>query len=236
MPYEPIAGQPQHATEEETMAVIRALLTEDADDKATHAPKTSSAADEQKTENGQNDGLRAFVSSNRDPNPRRRADDLPHIAEAASETFQPNPAGQAARKGGAMSHIVHRLRAFRPSTRQLALVSLALLVVVRPQWFLISGVLLVACLVGFFLILGSDRIWRGVVAHLARVDSRDPVKGAQLRTRLDRFACRWDGILDRFPDGMVDGLYMPDLQEMQSAEAAHADAMAERLERMVHDG
>ena len=67
------------------------------------------------------------------------------------------------------------------------------------------------------------------------MDARNPVRGVLLREHMDRFACGWDSSLDRFPDGMVDGLYMPDLQAMESAEAAHSYAMAQRLARMAHD-
>ena len=136
---------------------------------------------------------------------------------------------------GAASSVIARLRTFRPTLRHLALASLALLVVLRPHWFVVTGALVVALIVGAFMLFGSDRIWRMVLAHLARVEARNPDRAAVLRTRLDRFACRWDAILDFFPDGMVDGLYMPDLQAMQDGEAAHTEAMAARLERMVHE-
>ncbi len=238
MRYEPIPGQPQHATEEETMAIIRAVLTEDEEPKPTRKAerlarqKSGSVDVDWNTERRPGESLRSFVARSSGTKPRRRADILPKLAEAEPETPQPK---RTAQLGKMVAPLVRRIRSFRPSTRQLALVCLALLVVVRPHWFVISGALVLACVVGLFLLFGSDRIWRGVVSYLRRVDARDPVRGVLLRERMDRFACRWDGVLDRFPDGMVDGLYMPDLQAMESAEAAHTYAMAQRLARMAHD-
>ena len=234
MKYEPIPGQPQHATEEETMAVIRAVLTED------EAPKPTRKAARLARRNGRaSERQTSFGVYGKGTRSRRRADDLPELAEVAPDVPQTKRTLSVAPAIAGLRNMIVRLirsvRAFRPSTRQLALVCLALLVVVRPQWFVISGLTLVACLVGAFVIFGSDRIWRGVTAYLRRVDARNPVRGVLLRERMDRFACGWDSILDRFPDGMVGGLYMPDLQAMESAEAAHSYAMAQRLARMAHD-
>jgi len=242
MPLEPIPGQPQHATEEETMSVIRSVLT--AQDGPTPSRRETRAqqATARAAMSGKNGEKSpgAFVEHTREPNPRRRrADVLPELQEAVEPQVPAKRSMRASRSvslvARAVSFVVDRLRAFRPTPRHLALVSLALLVALRPHWFVVTGVLGVALIVGAFMFLGSDRIWRMVLAHLARVDGRNPARAALLRTRLDRFACRWDAILDFFPDGMVDGLYMPDLQAMQDGEEAHTAAMAARLERMVHE-
>jgi len=39
----------------------------------------------------------------------------------------------------------------------------------------------------------------------------------------------WDGILDRFPEGTVDGLYLPDFGELAAADDRHTEAMDRRL-------
>lgn len=245
MQYEPIPGQPQHATEEETMAIIRAVLTEDEEPKSKPVSarlarqKCGSADVDWNAAPRSGDSTTSFVTRSSGATPRRRADDFPQLAEVEPETTQPKrtpwAAPRMARTGRTVAHVFVRIRSFRPSTRQLALVCLALLVVVRPNWFVIGAALLLAGVAGLFLLLGSDRIWRGVVSYLRRVDARDPVRGVLLRERMDWWACRWDAVLDRFPDGMVDGLYMPDLQGMETAEAAHTYAMAQRLARMAQD-
>lgn len=245
MKYEPIPGQPQYATDEETMAIIRAVLTEDEEPKPTRKAgrlarrKCGSVDEDWNAERRSGESLRSFVARSGGTKRRRRADDLPELAEVEPETLQPKRtpwvAPRIAKASSMVGSLIRRVRSFRPSTRQLALACLALLVVVRPHWFVIGGALLLGGVAGIFLLFGSDRIWRGVVSYLRRVDARDPVRGVLLRERMDWWACRWDAVLDRFPDGMVDGLYMPDLQAMETAEAAHTYAMAQRLARMAHD-
>lgn len=245
MQYEPIPGQPQHATEEETMAIIRAVLTEDEEPKSNRKSarlarqKCGSADVDWNAEVPSGDSTGSFFTRSSGATLRRRADDLPQLAEVEPETPQPKRTPWAAprisRAGRTVAPAFCRIRSFRPTARQLALVCLALLVVVRPTWFVIGAALLLGTVACLFLLLGSDRIWRAVVSYLRRVDARDPVRGVLLRERLDWWACRWDAVLDRFPDGMVDGLYMPDLQGMETAEAAHTYAMAQRLARMAHD-
>ncbi|MFL4469968.1 hypothetical protein ACERZ8_08860 [Tateyamaria armeniaca] len=248
MMYEPIPGQPQYATEEETMSVIRSVLIEAEAPKpsrkairaarADAAPRASDQLTDAPVTENPND-FKAFVERTLEGNPRRRADDLPDLQEIAEEVEE-QP--RTPRRGIALkavfkpvARIMRTVRDFRPNTRHLALATLALLIVLRPHWFVVAGLMIAASTIGAFLILGSDRIWRGVLSYLARVDARDPERAARLRTRLDTFACRWDGILDFFPDGMVDGLYMPDFQDMQNGDAAHTSAMVERLTRMAHD-
>ncbi|WP_299146875.1 hypothetical protein [uncultured Tateyamaria sp.] len=213
MTYTLMPGQSHEISDEDMMSVIRSVLTEDVP--SDPAPKRSA-----KTIH------RAFT-------PRRRTDDLPEIAQQEEE--RPAKPRRPVLRMDALARTVARIRAFRPSTRHLAIVSTLLLVVVRPHWFVIAAVLIVTLVVGVFLLIGSDRIWRGIVARLARIEVANPERAARLRTRLDRFACRWDAILDMFPDGMVDSLYMPDLQEAEDAEAQHADAVAARMRRMAEE-
>ena len=113
---------------------------------------------------------------------------------------------------GMIGPVMRRLRGFRPATRHVVLAAGALMLVVRPHWVVMGAVALVAMVLGAFLIAGPDRIWRAVLARLSALEARDPKRAMRVRTRLDRLACRWDAILDRFPEGWVHGLYMPDVQ------------------------
>jgi len=45
----------------------------------------------------------------------------------------------------------------------------------------------------------------------------------------DHLSVAWDGILDRFPEGTVDGLYLPDFGELAAADDRHTEAMDRRL-------
>lgn len=243
MKYEPIPGQAHNPSEEETMSVIRSVLTEAEEPapsrKAIRAERKAHAHKEQAATGDVENSSHAFVERAADPHTRRRATDLPEL-EAASHTSAPTPRKRRMPKGvaalgGLLSRPLSALRGFRPSAWHLALISMALVVALRPHWFVITSVLIIALVVGTFLILGADRIWRLVLTWLNHVEARNPARAARLRTRLDRFACRWDAILDVFPEGSVDGLYMPDLQAMQDADEAHLEALSARLDRMVHD-
>ncbi|MEL6467949.1 MAG: hypothetical protein AAFQ58_23550 [Pseudomonadota bacterium] len=223
MTYTLIPGQSHAADEEETLSMIRSVLTEDMAQTADPAPRTETPAQP------------AFVDRTTPDNQRRRAADLPELE--AQEA--PAKAPRTPLLGSLRNRLAQRaeaLRAFRPTTRHLAIVSALLLVVLRPHWFVIGAVLMLALIIAAFMILGPDRIWRGVVAGLDRIAARNPARATRLRQRLDRFAYRWDAVLDLFPEGMVDALYMPDLQGLQDADAAHTDAMDQRLTRMAHDG
>lgn len=241
MTYDPIPGQPHHPTEEETMSVIRAVLTEAQEQTPTRKAKRTLRQPQTPSPAMTEEDLRAFVERTVDTTVRRRASDLPELEEqdlsyTAPVTPRVSRLGKLIQQArSCVATALVAVRDFRPTTRHLALVSMALLVVLRPHWFVISGVLIVGLVVGTFTLLGSDRIWHGVLAWLNRVERRNPERALRMRARLDRFACRWDAILDVFPDGMVDGLYMPDLQAMEHGEEAHIQAMSARLHRMVHE-
>ena len=111
------------------------------------------------------------------------------------------------------------------------LVGLALF---RPGLVIFTIVLTLATIVGAFLILGADRIWDAVAGILARVQKRSPARGEKMRKWLDTVAYRWDGVLDRFPDGAVDVLYMPDFSHRALEQQRHEAVVADRLDRM-HD-
>lgn len=90
--------------------------------------------------------------------------------------------------------------------------------------------------IGAFVLFGSERVWDRVGQGLARLETRSPRKTARLMARLDAFAVRWDAILDRFPEGWVDGLYLPDFansHERSRYEDALVTARLQRMHRQV---
>ncbi|MEL6566672.1 MAG: hypothetical protein AAFQ59_19685 [Pseudomonadota bacterium] len=216
--YTLMPGKPFEGTEEETLQTIRAVLTEEAE----------------QTKRQRNEIAKAFVDRTIAvvDAPRRRSTDLPKLQDPVEPAKSPAPTKRA-RLTGALMAPLRRARAFRPTTRHLAIVSVLLLVVVRPNWFIIAGAVLVALVLGLFLIIGARRIWNTLLRGVELIEQSDLARGARLRNSLDRFACRWDRLLDLLPDGMADDLYMPDFQKRPAeVEAQHARVVAERFDRM----
>jgi hypothetical protein len=240
MTYTLIPGQPHTASEEETMSMIRAMLTEEAPINTARKAPTSRAVAPPATPVPRQDDMTQRAQNGTTSAPRSRATDFPELTPSEDV-----PASGKARRTGklvtlkapaSLTRAASRLRNFRPSMRHLAVVSVMLLIVVRPHWFVIGAVLGLAAVAGAFVVLGADRVWAVVLAGLDRIEATDPARATILRTRLDRFAYRWDGFLDLFPEGLVDGLYMPDFQGMGQADDLHNDAMMQRLARMGHEG
>lgn len=164
------------------------------------------------------------------PEPRRAPRSLVHsAAEHTVAASQVAPSGYARRP---LNKVLMRVRAFRPSRRQIFWSIFALIVLLRPAWIVLTLVLAAFATLGIFVGFGADRVWSGAVSLLKWYTQRAPVRGARLTARIDRFACRWDNLLDRFPDGWVDGLYLPDLQSLLDADDRHDAVMATRLQRM----
>lgn len=146
-------------------------------------------------------------------------------AKAAKRVKAPRPS-----KGEA--GMIVRARAsvlgYRPTARHIAIASLALIVVFRP-WLVLGIVFLsLFVLTGVFLILGYDGFWRKTIGLARWYARRHPSRAAEIHQKLDTFAMKWDSILDRFPEGSVDGLYLPDFGNLADADAQHDAALDRR--------
>ncbi|WP_299567718.1 hypothetical protein [uncultured Sulfitobacter sp.] len=178
------------------------------------------------------------------PRPRK-ARNLPLLADPGADDLATKPrkafavrnSGAAPRRrDGALGRLSDRMRAslasyrFRPWYAVLA--GFALLIVFRP--WLMLGVAFVGLFmgIGVYLILGYDGFWRGVIRGSRWYARRNPLRAKIIHQRLDGFAMRWDAVLDRFPEGTVDGLYLPDVSELATADARHDQAMERRLARL----
>lgn len=127
------------------------------------------------------------------------------------------------------SGIFDSIKAYRPTPAHIGLAAFVLLVLMRP-WLVLGVVFLLAIiLVGVFLILGYDGFWQNAMKAGRWYAKRNPDRAVALNKRLDRFAMRWDAILDRFPEGSVDGLYLPDFGELAMADQRHDEAVERRL-------
>lgn len=164
------------------------------------------------------------------PQPRRSAPSPVHTA--ATHTVAASQTASSAYARRPLNAVLTRVQAFRPSRRQIFWTIFALIVLLRPAWIVLTLVLAAFVTLGVFVGFGPDRVWSGAVSLLKWYTLRAPVRGARLTARIDRFACRWDNLLDRFPEGWVDGLYLPDLQSLRDADDRHDAVMATRLQRM----
>ena len=179
--------------------------------------------------------------------PPRKADGLPDLAAVppevpGAEAPQAKPArkARAPRQASALRQRMQghldagkaRVLGYRPTRRHIFWGGFALLVLLRP-WLVVGLMFLLAfVVVGIFLILGYDGFWRRGMAIGRWYARRNPERSVEMHRKLDQFAVRFDAFLDRFPEGTVDGLYLPDFGDVAEAEARHAEAMERRLASM----
>lgn len=142
----------------------------------------------------------------------------------------------AAKKDRLSAGIMDRIRAYRPTVAHVSRAVFVLVVLLRP--WLIVGLLALTILtvIGVILIAGYDSFWRGIIKVSRWYANRRPSRAAVLHARLDSFAVRWDAVLDRFPEGTVDGLYLPDFAELETADARHNEVVERRLAGMQEKG
>ena len=168
--------------------------------------------------------------------PEQTAPVLAPIAPAATDTNAQTKAPKArpARKLPRASMPKPDFSRIKPylTPRNVALGVFVAVAILQPSLVVLTVCVLLFAVVGAFLALGADQVWDTVSEQLARYDHRNPAKAARLRARLDAIAVRWDAVLDLFPEGFVDGLYMPDFAARDEARARHDAVVAERLSRM----
>lgn len=140
---------------------------------------------------------------------------------------KPHP--KAASDAGMIARFKASVFGYRPTPRHLIWGGLAVLVFFRP--WLVVGLLLLSifAMTVVFLILGYDGFWQRAMGMARWYAARRPSRAAELHRKLDSFAMRWDAILDRFPEGSVDGLYLPDFGDLATADARHDAALDRRL-------
>ncbi|MBD3664412.1 hypothetical protein [Sulfitobacter aestuariivivens] len=130
---------------------------------------------------------------------------------------------------GLVARLKSRITGYRPKPKHILITGSLLLVYFRPWLVLGLFFLLAFIFVGILLILGYDGFWRRTMAIARWHARRSPSRSAELHRRLDNFAMRFDAFLDRFPEGSVDGLYLPDFGDIAEAEARHDAALDRRL-------
>ncbi|MCX7568219.1 hypothetical protein OS189_17900 [Sulfitobacter sp. F26169L] len=171
------------------------------------------------------------------PKPKKRKFSLRRKNVKVQPVAQPTePVQERSTQASLQDRVMVAVRGYRPKPAHIALGGFALLVLLRP-WLVLGLVfLMLFIVVGVFLILGYDGFWQRVMKFGRWYANRRPARAAVLHARLDRFAVGWDAVLDRFPEGTVDGLYLPDFGELATADQRHGEAMERRLAGMQEKG
>lgn len=237
----PDKAVPEHDLDADSLSAIRSILTEEeapaprrargraaspeAQTPRDVAPLRTKASAFPQLTTAEPDPTAADVS----PKPAKRGFSL-RRKQAPSEPA-PRPAAAASRpvSEDMTGETGRGIKGYRPKPAHIVLALLGLLVLFRP-WLVLGLTLLFAfILVGVFLIVGYDGFWKSVMKAGRWYAARRPERAAKLNKRLDSFAMKWDAILDRFPEGSVDGLYLPDFGELAVADKRHEEAMDRRL-------
>lgn len=133
--------------------------------------------------------------------------------------------------------LLSKLRlSFQPTRKHAAWAGIGLLAFFRPHWFVLTFILCAFVILGVLAIFGADKVWGGLMRFYSRFAARFPERAQRISSKMDRVAMRRDSMLDIFPDGMVDGLYLPDFQSIQEAEDRHEAVVDARLSRMQAEG
>ncbi len=137
---------------------------------------------------------------------------------------------------GFLARAKARVFGYRPTAKHIVLLCIALLILFRPLLVLGALFLITFVVIGIFLILGYDGFWLRTMGLARWYARRNPDRAADLHGKLDRFAMKWDAVLDRFPEGSVDGLYLPDFGDQAEAEALHDAALDRRFDSLRKKG
>lgn len=210
----------------QSLAAIKALLVEEVPDD----PAVIAAA-----------ATEAYRKAPASETERRAAQAFPDLAESApaqpskKSRFKRAKPARAATKpqrvgSGRMDALKAQITGYRPTPRHILLASAALLIVFRP-WLVVGLMVLALMLLGLiFLVLGYDGFWLRAMGAARWYANRNPDRAEELNRKFDTFAMKWDAFLDRFPEGTVDGLYLPDLGDMAQRDARHAEVLDRRMQ------
>lgn len=145
-----------------------------------------------------------------------------------------------AKSDGAQDGLVQRLKAkvlgYRPTALHIVLGCFAMMVIFRP-WLVLGIMFLTGFVItGIFMILGYDGFWRRAMGLARWYARKRPERSFEMHRKLDSFAMKWDAVLDRFPEGSVDGLYLPDFGDLAAADARHDAALDRRFDSLRETG
>lgn len=243
VPYRPIPGQPHHiGSEQETLDLIRRVLAKElAASKSKRRPAhTIKIFDEYYAAKlkearlvlttPQTKAERAFPELETiDEDATFEA--IRKITEEAEETRPAKAKALRAGPGKVKLSLLHRKALLRGAFW----LGVGFLAYLKPLWLVIPILMVVLFIIGLFYFAGAARVWAGLLLALHRMDKTNPRRSQRLRAGLDRFAMRWDRLLDWFPERLVESLYMPDFQALAMADDRHTQVMSARLQRLAEE-
>jgi hypothetical protein len=142
------------------------------------------------------------------------------IAEPKQSAYvmPPAPEAAAARSARKPWRLPVWLRTFRPTKKHVAWVVVAGLVLYRPLMVPLVALLLVWLVLIAYLTLGPDRWGEIIGGAWQRLHARKPELADRVRQRADRFAEKFDRVLDWLPASWADRLALPDFSAQAEAE------------------
>ncbi|WP_295314855.1 hypothetical protein [Roseobacter sp.] len=156
-------------------------------------------------------------------------------ASGAREATIIQGASDRAPGGDLAAWLLFRIRAYRPERRAILVTSAVLMLLLQPVFVIGWGVLFGILFVAFYLIVGEERFWKGVISQFRRYARRHPDAARRLKLRAWVLSRRWDRYTAILPDAAADMLRSPDLRAMIVADQKHAAALSERLNRLNHE-
>ena len=121
------------------------------------------------------------------------------------------------------------IRGYRPKVWHI-FVAVLLLVTLWSPWLIVGfAASIVFVALGLTLVLGTDGFWYRVMRLSQRYAKKNPRGAVRLRRRFNAVATRWDRVLDKFPEGKVDGLYLPDFEQMAAADNQREHTIDQRF-------
>lgn len=121
----------------------------------------------------------------------------------------------------------------KPSAGLLSGFILAVFVFFNPLISLVFAFLIATtCTLAYF-IMGYDAFWRQFFRPVSWYVGRFPDRAAHVHRSIDRFAMHWDLILDRFPEGSVSALYLPDVNAIAPVQTGTNTVFDLRLDGMA---
>ena len=151
-----------------------------------------------------------------------------HVAREAHQVVPKAKAAPAPQKMGWRPAQLEQglpvwLRTYRPTKKHIAWAVVAALVLYRPLMVPLVALLLVWLVLIAYLTLGPDRWGEIVGGAWQRLHARKPELAERVRHRADRFAEKFDRLLDRLPDSWAERLALPDFSGAQEGDDDRPD-------------
>ncbi|QFT91841.1 hypothetical protein FIU86_03240 [Roseovarius sp. THAF9] len=140
-----------------------------------------------------------------------RRQTVPEAHQSTPETkAAPAPYKSALRPARLAQYLPVSLRSYRPTKKHIAWAVVAALVLYRPLMVPLVALLLVWLVLIAYLTLGPDRWGEIIGGAWQRLHARKPELAERIRQRADRFAEKFDRVLDWLPDSWAERLALPD--------------------------